>query len=89
VRRNPWPVPDFTDKGMSAAAGDVMSGLARSDGGGPALQAMPAGILVYDLAVAVVLGYASVGLGFSGVLLWPAVLALLALALWCAFALSA
>lgn len=40
------------------------------------------GILLYDAAVAVVLGYGAVGLSLTGVLLWPVVLAHLALTLW-------
>ena len=69
--------------GTALLAIGVMSGLAAQDSGSPALRALLAGILLYDAAVAVVLGYGAIGLSLAGVLLWPAVLAHLALALWC------
>jgi hypothetical protein len=69
--------------GTALIAIGLTSGLARSDAGGPALRAVLSGILFYDLAVAVVLAYAGLGSGLTGVLLWPAVVAHVALALWC------
>jgi hypothetical protein len=69
--------------GTALIAIGIMSGLARGDSGSLALRAVLAGILVYDLAVAVVLAYAGIGLQLSGILLWPVVLAHLALAVWC------
>lgn len=69
--------------GTALLAIGVMSSLAAHDSGSPALQALLAGILLYDVAVAVVLGYGAVGLSLAGDLLWPVVLAHLALALWC------
>ena len=70
--------------GTALIAIGVMGGLARGDAGGRALRAVLMGILLYDLAVAAVLAYAGIWLGFTGVLLWPAVAAHLALAIWCA-----
>lgn len=69
--------------GTALLAIAMTSGLARADAGGPALRAVLAGIVLYDVAVAAVLAYAGLGLGLTGVLLWPAVLAHAALALWC------
>jgi hypothetical protein len=69
--------------GTALIAIGITSGLARGDDGSPALRAVLAGILVYDLAVAAVLAYAGIGLGLTGILLWPVVLAHLALAIWC------
>jgi phosphotransferase system glucose/maltose/N-acetylglucosamine-specific IIC component len=69
--------------GTAIIAIGVASGMARDDGGSPALRAVLTGILVYDVAVAVVLAYAGIGLGLSGILLWPAVLVHVALAVWC------
>ena len=75
--------------GTALIAIAVTSGLARDDGGSPALRAVLAGILVYDVAVAAVLAYAGIGLQLSGILLWPAVLAHAALAVWCVACLRA
>ena len=61
----------------------VTSGLAHGDGGSPALRAVLAGILLYDVAVAAVLAYAGIGVHLAGILLWPAVVAHAALAIWC------
>lgn len=69
--------------GTALIAIGVTSGLARYDAGSPALRAVLSGILLYDLAVAAVLAYAGIGLQLRGILLWPAVLAHAALAIWC------
>ena len=42
-----------------------------------------AGLLVYNVAVAVVLGHSALGYGMSGVALWPVVVLHAALASWC------
>ena len=75
--------------GTALLAIGVMCGLAAKDAGSPALRAILSGVLFYDLAVALVLGYAGTGLHLAGVLLWPAVLAHLGLAIWCALCLRA
>lgn len=69
--------------GTALIAIAVTSGMARADAGSPALRAILSGILIYDLAVAAVLAYGGIGLHMNGILLWPAVLAHLALAAWC------
>lgn len=68
--------------GAALLAIGLMCGLAVHDTGGLALRALLAGVLLYDLAVAAVLIYAAAGLYLAGFLLWPVVLAHMALALW-------
>lgn len=74
--------------GTALVAIGLISGLARGDAGGAALLAVLSGIVLYDIAVAVVLAYAGLTSGFTGILLWPAVVAHLALGVWCALCLS-
>jgi hypothetical protein len=69
--------------GTAVLAIGVTSGLAYGDGGSLALRAVLVGILLYDLAVAVVLTYAGLRLHLAGILLWPAVVAHAGLAIWC------
>lgn len=68
--------------GTALLAIAVTSGMARNDRASPAPRAVLTGILLYDVAVAVVLAYAAIGLQLGGVLLWPAVFAHAALAIW-------
>jgi hypothetical protein len=62
--------------------------LARRETHGAALRGLLAGVLLYDLGVASVLIHAGLGAGMQGVILWPAVLAHVALAMWCALCLQ-
>ena len=57
--------------------------LARRDGESRPGRAVASAMLVYNLAVVVVLAHASLVLGATGVLLWPAVGLHTALAAWC------
>lgn len=57
--------------------------LARRESNGAALRGLLAGVLIYDFAVAAVLVHAGLVLGMAGVVLWPAVIAHGALAIWC------
>jgi hypothetical protein len=56
---------------------------ARHDPGSPAQLGMLAGVLIYDVAAAALLGYARLALNMTGLMLWPAVVLHTALAVWC------
>lgn len=60
--------------------------LARNDGRSGQLGLL-AGVLVYDVAAAVLLAAAGSSLGMAGVGLWPAVVLHGTLALWCVYCL--
>jgi hypothetical protein len=60
--------------------------LARNDGRS-AQFGLLTGVLVYDVAAAVLLSAAGSSLGMTGVALWPAVVLHGALALWCVYCL--
>ena len=57
--------------------------LARTHGESPAGRALVVAMLVYNAAVIAVLAHAALGLGATGLLLWPAVGLHTALAAWC------
>jgi hypothetical protein len=61
----------------------VASWRARQDRGTPAQLGLLAGILLYNVAAAVLLGFAGTVLEMAGVALWPAVVLHAALAVWC------
>lgn len=69
--------------GVALLAIGVVSGLARDDSGGVALRAVLVGILIYDVAAAMLLVYAAFGTQMAGPALWPAVVLHSALAVWC------
>jgi hypothetical protein len=75
--------------GVALLAIGVVSGLARDDGGSPALRAVLAGILTYDVAAAALLVYAAIVMQMAGPVLWPAVVLHAALAVWCVLCLRA
>jgi hypothetical protein len=56
--------------------------LARDEAGAPAGGLLTA-MLVYNVVATAVLGYARLGLGLMGILLWPAIVVHGALAIWC------
>jgi hypothetical protein len=57
--------------------------LARNDQQGSVTAGPVAAMLFYNVAVATLLAYARLGLGLSGIGLWPTVVLHAALALWC------
>ena len=57
--------------------------LARDDAPGRTARAVVSAMLLYNVAAAVILSYASAGLGFFSIFLWPAIVLHAALALWC------
>ena len=69
--------------GAALLAIGLISALASRDAGGPALLGVLAGILLYDVVVAGILGYAGGTLGLAGPALWPVVVLHAVLAVWC------
>ena len=57
--------------------------LARNDQQSRAATGLIAALLLYNTAAVAVLVYASIGLGLTGIGLWPAVILHVALAVWC------
>jgi len=57
--------------------------LARDDGRSRSALGLIAALLLYNVAATVVLIHAGLGLKLSGIALWPAVVAHVALAFWC------
>ena len=57
--------------------------LADKDQRTPAQLGLLTGILIYNVAVALLLGFAGTVLKMAGIALWPAVVLHTALAVWC------
>ena len=58
--------------------------LARDDTQSHAARGLVVTMLFYNVAVAALLAYASLGLGLHGILLWPAVIIHTVMTAWCA-----
>lgn len=58
--------------------------LARNDGASGAASGLVSAMLLYNAGAAAVLAYAGLGLGLSGIGIWPATVLHSALAAWCA-----
>ncbi len=69
--------------GVALLALGVACWLARNNGQSSAARGLAGGILLYDVGAVAVLLYAALGMGLSGVLLWPVDLIHAALAVWC------
>jgi hypothetical protein len=70
--------------GASLLAIGVACWAARGDRGSPTRLGLVAGLLVYNVSVAGLLGYAGMASGIAGLALWPAVLFHTAMSGWCA-----
>jgi hypothetical protein len=68
--------------GVALLAIGVACALAHDDPGGPARRGALFAVVLYDVAAALLLIYAAVGLRLAGPLLWPAVALHAALTLW-------
>jgi hypothetical protein len=68
--------------GAALLAIGVTSWVARTDALSPALSGLLAGILIYNTAVSILLAYAGAVLKLNGLLLWPAVVVHVILAVW-------
>jgi hypothetical protein len=69
--------------GAALIALSVACWIARDDAQGRTAAGLVAAILLYNIAVVSLLGYARIGLRLSGVGSWPAVILHSALAVWC------
>jgi hypothetical protein len=57
--------------------------LTRGDEQSHSARGVAGGMVVFNAGVVIVLGYAGIVLGLSGILLWPFILIHLAMAVWC------
>ena len=69
--------------GAALLALGVACWLARDEGRRRSVLGLIVALLLYNLAATVVLIHAGIGLKLSGIALWPAVVAHVALAIWC------
>ena len=69
--------------GAALFALGVISWLGRGDKQSPAQRGLLVGVLIYDVAAAVLLADAALELRMAGIALWPAVVLHTALAGWC------
>ncbi len=70
--------------GAALTAIGVACWVARDDRDNTSQRGLLIGVLIYDVAAAVLLAYAGAILKMAGIALWPAVLIHSGLAVWCA-----
>src|SRR4051812_7534931 len=69
--------------GLAILVIGIICFLARQDQTSPASTGVVTGMLVYNIGAATLLAYAGIGLKLTGLLLWPAVVLHVGLAVWC------
>jgi hypothetical protein len=74
--------------GAALLAIGVSCWLGRFDRHSPAQLGLLIGVLIYDVAAAMLLAYTRLFMDLGGILLWPAVTLHTALAIWCIASLS-
>lgn len=72
--------------GAALTALAVACWLARDDPGSAAARGLTKAMVLYNLGAVLVLGYAGMESQVVGILLWPAVIIHLAMAVWCVLA---
>jgi hypothetical protein len=73
--------------GVALMALGITCWIARNDNQSSAVKGVIIGLIVYNAGVFAVLAYAKIGLGLSGIGLWPAVLVHFIMTIWCVLSL--